>query len=644
MANSKTKLKYKLKHLPKWAIVSVSSLIALLVFSVGVYGFYSLFYAQKVFPNTQIGQLALGGMDFAQAEVELNKLIDDFYNQTLVVEIDGQGSEFKASTLKVEYDRTTSLERVLNVGRGGSVLENIVSQLKSLFYPNTIKPQYSYEQVALDTYLTDLSEKYDTGEVNPTIQLNENGIVINPAQIGQRYDQAALAELLTESLDQLTYPAKASFDLNDFQPLIKKEQVEVLLPGIQRLAAEPLQLVHENLNFEVTPEQIVEWLEFTRKPKEDVVDLTPEGIGLVFSDQEIAAYTKTLSDQIYKEPVDARLTIEDGRATVFQQSQNGYELDQDQAVAEIINKLISRLVAGIKTDESNQETVQLILPVKDVTPTVTNEKIEDLGIKELIGTGTTDFSGSPSNRVHNINNGTEFLKGLLIKPGEEFSTVGALGAVDASTGYLPELVIKENKTIPEYGGGLCQVSTTLFRAVLNAGLNVTERRNHSYRVSYYEREVGPGLDATVYLPKPDFKFINDTPGWILIQGRVKGRQLTFELYGTNDGRVATLDGPHTLWTKAPPPSEYIDDPSLAPGETRQIEHAHAGAKTTATYIVTRDGQEIHNQTFVSIYKALPAKYLRGPEAPAEEPPVEEKVEEAPQADQPPTENPETPTE
>ena len=129
MANSKTKLKYKLKHLPKWAIVSVSSLIALLVFSVGVYGFYSLFYAQKVFPNTQIGQLALGGMDFAQAEVELNKLIDDFYNQTLVVEIDGQGSEFKARTLKVEYDRTTSLERVLNVGRGGSVLENIVSQL-----------------------------------------------------------------------------------------------------------------------------------------------------------------------------------------------------------------------------------------------------------------------------------------------------------------------------------------------------------------------------------------------------------------------------------------------------------------------------------------------------------------------------------
>jgi len=216
----------------------------------------------------------------------------------------------------------------------------------------------------------------------------------------------------------------------------------------------------------------------------------------------------------------------------------------------------------------------------------------------------------------------------LIKPGEEFSTVKALGAVDGSTGYLPELVIKENKTIPEFGGGLCQVSTTLFRTVMNAGLPITERLNHSYRVVYYERGVGPGLDATVYLPKPDFRFKNDTPGWILIQGEVKGTNITFEMYGTKDGREATIDGPHTLSTTAPPPTVYESNPALAPGEQKEVGHAHPGASTVATHTVKRGDEVINQQTFTSKYKAIAAIIQEGPKpdaapAPAETPPADQ---------------------
>lgn len=631
---SKQVLKSKLKQLPKWAVVTLSSLLALITFSVGVYGLYSLIYAQKVFPNTNVGNLALGGFDFDQAHLELDKLVKSFESDSLTLTIDNQPTEFKISQLNAQYNEESTLKKVVGVGRSGTVFANVTAQLRSLFSPTVIKPDYVYDEQALGEYLSSLSKQFDTGEVNPTLEWLDGQVSIKPAQVGKRYDQRALSELILDSLDKVEFPDQAEFSLNDFEPEITSDQVKGLVPGIERIAKEPLKLAHENQSFEISPEQIVSWLEFTREPIKNVVDISPDGIGVVFNQEDITAYTKTLSDQIYKKPVDARLTIEDGRATIFQQSEKGYELDQEKAVEEIVGRLAGRLVAGIKSDEDLAEVAELILPVKDVEPAVTDTAIEDLGIKELIGTGTTDFSGSPSNRVHNIGNGTEYLKGLLVEPGEEFSTVGALGAVDASTGYLPELVIKENKTIPEYGGGLCQVSTTLFRAVLNAGLNITERRNHSYRVSYYEREVGPGLDATVYLPKPDFKFVNDTPGWILIQGRIEGQKLTFELYGTDDGRVATLDGPHTLWTKAPPPSEYIDDPSLAPGETKQIEHAHAGAKTTATYIVTKDGKEIHNQTFVSIYKSLPARYLRGPEAPVEQPAPES----ADSTDQPANDN------
>ena len=170
----------------------------------------------------------------------------------------------------------------------------------------------------------------------------------------------------------------------------------------------------------------------------------------------------------------------------------------------------------------------------------------------------------------------------MIKPGAEFSFITTLGPVDETTGYLPELVIKPNATVPEYGGGMCQVSTTAFRAALNAGLKITERTNHAYPVSYYNPQ---GLDATVYIPKPDLRFINNTPGYILIQTKIVGTQLFFDFYGTNDGRSVTLQGPTVL--------EHNPDGSM---------------KTTLGETVKdKDGNTILQDTFNSNY-ASPSKY------------------------------------
>ncbi|MCR4307313.1 MAG: VanW family protein, partial [Candidatus Berkelbacteria bacterium] len=230
-------------------------------------------------------------------------------------------------------------------------------------------------------------------------------------------------------------------------------------------------------------------------------------------------------------------------------------------------------------------------------------------IKERIGYGETNMRNSPANRRHNIANGISLLSSALVKPGEEFSTVAKLGAVDNTTGFLPELVIKDDRTVPEFGGGLCQVSTTLFRTVMNAGLKVMERTNHSYRVSYYEPPIG--LDATIYLPKPDFKFLNDTPGYILIQGRVVGNKVIFELWGTSDGRTSAISTPVVTNVIDPPPPIYVDSDTLPIGETKITDHAHQGATAVAHYTVTRNGQVINQQTFRSVYKALPERGLHG---------------------------------
>jgi vancomycin resistance protein YoaR len=246
----------------------------------------------------------------------------------------------------------------------------------------------------------------------------------------------------------------------------------------------------------------------------------------------IKHFVKDLARQLNKVPQNAKLEIKDSKVAVFELSSPGIQLDENKSLKTLENYLTAK-----------KHPASLKLPFKEIPPKITTESINNLGITQLIGEGRSNFAGSPSNRIHNIKVAAGRFNGVLIKPHEEFSFVNTLGAVDKEHGYLPELVIKQNKTVPEFGGGICQVSTTAFRAAINTGLEITARTNHAYPVSYYNPQ---GTDATVYIPNPDLRFINDTPGYILIQTKIKGTELIFDFYGTNDKRVVKIIGPKIL--------------------------------------------------------------------------------------------------
>lgn len=241
-------------------------------------------------------------------------------------------------------------------------------------------------------------------------------------------------------------------------------------------------------------------------------------------------FLKDLARKTDKDPQNATLQMENGRVTLFSMSSPGIKMDAEKSV----DQLSAFLNAG-----NFDNPIQL--DYEEIQPEISLDSIDNLGIKELIGEGQSDFKGSPKNRIFNIKVATGRFNGMLIKPNEEFSFVKVLGEVDGEHGYLPELVIKKDKTEPEFGGGICQVSTTAFRAAINSGLEITARRNHAYPVSYYNPQ---GMDATVYVPRPDLRFINNTSGHILIQTIIEGTLLKFQFYGTADGRRVDIDGPH----------------------------------------------------------------------------------------------------
>lgn len=255
---------------------------------------------------------------------------------------------------------------------------------------------------------------------------------------------------------------------------------------------------------------------------------------LIPSQEAVATYVDTLNAKVRKEPIDAKFTVSDGKISAFSLSQEGMRIDTDRGIAAIMEAI---------GNMSGEHVRKIVLPTVAIAPNIPSSNADNFGIVELIGEGRTNFAGSPKNRVHNFKRAMEQFNGIMVAPQAEFSFVELLGDVDGEHGYLPELVIKKDKTEPEFGGGICQVSSTVFRAAIYSGLKITARRNHAYPVSYYKPY---GMDATIYVPKPDFKFINNTPGHILMQTSIEGTQLIFRFYGTSDGRKTEVDGPHIL--------------------------------------------------------------------------------------------------
>jgi vancomycin resistance protein YoaR len=572
------------------SLVIVSCLLVI------IWGGAKLFYFDKFYPGSTVAGVNVSGLTAKQAKTELAKQIKNFKNKTIWLEYKNKSFAYEVDFSKVDFKIEKSVEKAIANNNLSSLLSNdrsiIVkadSQLKEEL-TNYLTPHVNQEISEETIIFEDNNIRYQ--EPKPEVKLIDDKTWNNFIDSISNLDQTVAVAY------QEKYPRTSDNLLSTYHKL---SQLINLTP------IEVYDQENDRVITEIKQADIANWVVIDNEDKKRC--RIEEGCLLLakmesisaqtsFDEQKLDNWIGGVVGEVNQTPTDAKLLFKDSKLKIVEPAQFGYEIDP-----EILAQKITEIL--------DNPTKRIALNAKIKKPTVREDNLEELGIEELVGKGVTTFYGSSSNRIHNIKVGSSRISGVLIEPGETFSAAERVGEVEKSTGYLPEYVIKGKETVKEYGGGLCQVSSTLFRAALDSGFDIVERRPHGYRVSYYEPPIG--MDAAIYVPWTDLKFTNNTDNWVLIQYQMEGYQLTFNVYGTDDGREVKISEPQSGNFKSPPKPIEIVDKTLKPGERIVEEKARQGADAWFDYKVKKDGEYIINETITSHYQAWPAKIRVGPE-------------------------------
>lgn len=546
---------------------------------------YQLVFWNRIFPRVSVANLPLAFKIPAQASSALKALPQP---KVILFTTDNKTIELAASEIDLIYDYDRTAFEAFVVGRSGSLLSTTITQLSTLIYGKNVPIQTNYNPEKLNGFLNDIAENLYIPTIEPQVLIQDGSVFVETGKSGQEVNMELFLARTKEAIASGTN--KVYIPIATRTNKLSSEQVQELSKRAQAFLGKKITFSLEDSSIVFTDQEIARLL-------------TPNN---AYEEEKLQDIINTVSQKFAQPVQEATFKFENNRVQEFKPAKNGREVDKNKLKDQIIETLMT-----IESQPLKEYTINP--PVIHTEPTATTEGVNNLGIKELIGKGSSKFKGSIASRMHNIGLASSRLNGILIPPGQTFSFNEALGDVSTFTGYQQAYIIKEGKTILGDGGGVCQVSTTFFRAALNAGLPILERQPHSYRVTYYEQDSGPGLDATVFQPSPDLKIKNDTPAHILIQTSFdqKNATLIFELYGTSDGRIVEVSKPKTWDVTPPPPDLYQDDPTLPVGVVKQIERRTNGSKVSFDYKVTRNEEVLQNRTFYSVYRPWQAVYLRG---------------------------------
>jgi vancomycin resistance protein YoaR len=557
-----------------------------------------LVFAGRALPGVHAAGVELGGMNRAEIEQALATALSYPQHGTLLLQDREQHWTTHPAELGVSVDLARMAEQALAVGRTGNLLQRTAQQLSAWNQGQALPPLVVFDQAAGAAYLQQLAAHIDRPQLEASLGVEGLQIEMHPGQVGRRLDIPANLEALAPSVASL-HDASLALVVEETPPLVLDASEQAALA--RTIVEQPLTLQAEGAGpWILDPQSLAGMLRFNLVPE-------PQGahyeVGL--DPAQLSAYLEPLAPELLRQPENARF--------IFNDDTRQLDLLQEAVVGRVLDvpASLQAIESGLREGRHQIDLVfQLEQPAVPSTATAA-----DLGITQEVSVVSTYFAGSSPERINNIRTASSAFHGLLIPPGGTLSMAEVLGDISLDKGYSEALIIFGDRTIKGVGGGVCQVSTTLFRAAFYGGYEIVERYPHAYRVGYYEQgrgSPGPGLDATVFVPLVDFRFTNDTPYWLLSETYIYGTQLLWKFYSSSDGRQVQVSGPRISNEEEAPKPLYKENPDLEEGEIEQVDYEADGMDVVVTRLVTRDGQALHEDTIKTHYLPWRAIYEYGP--------------------------------
>ena len=571
---------------------------------------YQLIYAGRIFPGVSVGGVDLSGLSPNDAALKLSQTLSYPINGKVLFRDADKLWVASPAELGMVFDPSASSLAAYDFGRSGGLFGALAGQVTAGGLGSDVAPVIIFDQRVAYTYLQNISTQTDRPVVEANLRVEGTTVTAEPGQLGRSLNLDATLIYLGAQLQSFR-DGEVALVIQETAP--KLLDVSSQAEAARQILSQPLVLTIPNFREGDPGPWVYDIPVVTNMLAVNIVDNNGKAemkVGLErVALRDTLTELKTFVDRL---PANARFVFNDatGQIEPISASAIGRSMDVEASILAINDALLR-----------GEHTVAL--SVGEQQPLVADTATgAELGVVQLVGEQTTYFYGSSDARIQNIVAAAERYHGLLVAPGETFSMGSVLGDVSLENGFAEALIIYGGRTIKGVGGGVCQVSTTLFRTVFFAGYPVAERYSHAYRVSYYEMDASgsvdtdfAGMDATVYFPLVDFKFVNDTPSWLLMETYVNvgARTITWKLYSTSDGRSVTWEttGPSNV---VPPPEPLFEEnPELKRNEIKQIDYAAQGADVNVTRTVWINGQVYFTDQFQTHYQPWQAICEYGPE-------------------------------
>ena len=560
----------------------------------GVAGFRTV-YAGKIYPNIHIGDVDVGGMTAEQAREAVQARVDEFDIGCISYTHKDLHWTPSLTELGVSIDVDALVEQAIELGRDDRAADRMIYTNTLVQSTQVVPMQYTLQTRNLDAWFDTVEMDIGDPAIDATFTVSGADLIITDDSTGTGANREAVTSDIYDALRTLE-PIAGELPTDTAYPRITKADLEANEDEVLHILSNSVGIRFEEQRWELQPEEVSAFMIFNTKVENGEIATSVD-----FDRTLLAQFLREkFSESVNRMPISSRVQFFEGKLSATTNSTDGKTLKASEFADMVAASFLG-----------SHERVDI--PVATTPAKVREDNLDSLGIKERLCRVDSNYTSDVGTvRAHNVEVGIRLLNNVIVPPGEDFSFNRAIGSIDANPDFQGGSAIVAGTIQDEFGGGICQVTTTAFRAGIMAGLPITAWDPHTYRLQGYERDGwGPGFDASIYQPSwqpadewSDLRFTNNTGNYILISSWASGGIHVVEIYGTNPGWDVRISDTKTWAAEPATDNRWVVDWNAGSGvnyaSAWPLEGLYASFNRT---VYDADGEEMYSRDFVSPYRS-----------------------------------------